>query len=336
MRDLNDKGIPMAKERISRWSRYLFILAALLFMITAGQTSKAPADGASSTARVNESFCGTRLAKNYLRPLARMTRIRRAPSSGKIPFGPPGLNLEAIGGALIVGGGLAGFGFSDDAVERVRRLNWDVSARLVRVNARGEEVEALDSKRRRIGTVEGNAIKDLLFRVPGRPAFYRVDIVLRRLGSQTILGEFSNYLRVVRPRFDARLLVSQSAVDRGGVVSARLANFGTETLSSISPDWQFSVQRFDGEKWVAAASDPPTERHKPMVQKLLAGQMDSCVRLRIPSLEEPGRYRFSMVVNRNKEAESKNRAVTLTTEFIVDGGVLSKWSVPRRVLDIDR
>jgi hypothetical protein len=239
-----------------------------------------------------------------------------------IPFAPRGLKLEARGGSLVVGNGSVGFGFSDEAVGQVRHLNWDVSVRLVKVDARGEFVTMLGSKQRRIGSLRGNAIKDLVIRVGGSPAFYRVDIVIRRLGSQDVLGEFSNYVRVVLPQFDSRLLISAPVAHRGELISTRLANFGTETISSKSPAWGLAVQRFDGEEWVTAASDPPPEKHKPIVRKLLAGEMEECIGLRIPSFEEPGRYRFSMVVNRGRRVESKDRAVTLTAELEIDGRVL--------------
>ncbi len=300
----------------------MLISAALILAFTVGRAGGATEDGGVPTTRGGEGFCGSRVAKDYLRPLARMAPIRRVPSSGKVPFAPTGLNLEARGGSLVIGGGSVGFGFSDEAVGQVRHLNWDVSVQLVKVDARGEAISTLGSKQRRIGSVRGNAIKDLLIEVAGSPAFYRVEIMFRRLGSQRVLGKFGNYVRVVRPHFDARLLVSAPVAHRGELISTRLANFGTETISSISPDWRFAVQRFDGEEWVTAASNLPPEKHKPIVQKLSAGQMEGCIGLRIPSFEEPGRYRFSMVVNRSRRVESKDRAVALTAEFEIDGRVL--------------
>ncbi len=312
----------MVKGKILHRSGFMSLSAALIFIFTVAQAGGVTGSGASAATRASESFCGSRVAKDYLRPLGRMTPIRRVPRSGRIPFAPARLNLEARGGTLVVDGGFVGFRFNDEAVGQVRHLNWDVSVRLVKVDARGEVVATIRSKRRRIGSVRGSAIKDLLIRVAGSPAYYRVDIVFRRIGSQHILGEFSNYVRVVRSHFDARLLISAPVANRGELISARLANFGTEKISSISPDWRFAVQRFDGEEWVSAASDPPPEKHKPIVQKLLAGQMDGCIGLRIPSFEEPGRYRFSMVVDRSRQVKSKVRTGAVTAEFEIDGRVL--------------
>lgn len=302
--------------------RYVAISAAF-FVIFAVQIAKAN-EGRDLVVRQasHQGFCGARTAKDYLRPLAMMAPIHHVPTSGKLPFAPAGLTLEPRGGALAVGGGPVGFGFSDDAIGQVRHLNWNVLAQLHEVNARGALVTILGAKRRRIGSMQGDKIKDLLFQLPARPAFYRVDILFRHIRTGHVLGEFSNYVRVVRPRFDAGLITSLSVVHWGEVVSTRLANFGTETISSISPDWGFAVQRFDGQEWVPAASNPAPKKQKPLVQKLTAGQMDDCVHFRVSSSEEPGRYRFSMVVSRSQSAGPEGRAVPVNAEFEVDGRVL--------------
>jgi hypothetical protein len=247
-----------------------------------------------------------------------MAPIHHVPSAGKLPFAPKGLTLEVRGGRLRVGGGWVGFGISDEAIEQIRRLNWDVSARLFEVNSKGAVVNELGSKRRRIGTIEGGRIEDLLFQLSAEPAYYRVDISFQRIGSDRVLGEFSNYVRVVRPWFDARLLTLGSVARQGGLMSVRLANFGTETIASLSHDWRFAVQYFNGQNWVAAPSNPPPERHKAIISKLPAGRMDQCVHLRVPAGEVPGLYRFSMVVDRSLQ-RTEDRAVQLTAEFEVSG-----------------
>jgi hypothetical protein len=312
----------MVRKTFSRRGGLLLILAALIFALAVGPAGGAPEGGGSAGGRGGGEFCGPRLAKDYARPLTRMTPINRVPRSGKIPFAPAGLNLETRGGPLVVDGGPVGFGFSDEAVGQIRHLNWDVSVELVKVNRRGESLATLGSRRKQIGSVRGNAIRDVLIGVAADPAYYRVDIAFRRIGSRHVLGQFSNYVRVVRSHFDARLLVSAPVVHRSGQIFARLANFGTETVSSASPDWRFSVQRFDDERWVTAASNPPPERHKPIVQKLSAGQMDECIDFQVPAFEQPGHYRFSMVVNRSGQVKANARAVSVTAEFEIDGRVL--------------
>jgi|SRR4249919_3453067 len=305
-----------------RWQWIAVVFAALVVVLGVEQTAGATEGVQRVTLLTVEEFCGSRVAKDYARPLSKMVPIQRIPRSGRLQFAPPGLTLEARGGSIVVGQGSVGFGFSDDAVGRVRNLHWDVLMRLVKVDSHGEPLATVDSTRRQIRSVRGAQIKDFLLGVTGAPAFYRIDILFHRIGSRNLLGKFSNYVRVVRPQFDARLLVSAPVVHRDETISVRLANFGTEPISSISPDWRFAVEHLVGNEWVQAASDPPPQKQKPIVQKLLAGQMDDCVRLRIPSFEEPGRYRFSMAVNRSRQVRSKNRVVVVTVEFEIDGRVL--------------
>jgi hypothetical protein len=290
------------------------VVGALTVAFAFGELAGASPSGQSMVAEGKREFCSPRVARNFLGPFARMLPIHHVPRSGKLPFAPKGLLLEAKGGRLVVGGGQAGFGLRDEAVGQVRHLNWDVSTRLLKVDSRGEVVADLGSKRRRIGSIGGSRIKDFLFRVPGEPAYYRVDISFVRSGSDRVLGEFSRYVRVVRPKFDVRLLMLKSAARQGEVLSIRLANFGTETVSSISHDWGFTVHQFNGQDWVIAPSNPPPEKHRPIIRKLPPGQMADCIHFRVPADEVPGFYRFSMDVNRSM-GTTEDRRVQLTAEF---------------------
>jgi hypothetical protein len=261
-------------------------------------------------------FCAPRLARDFLRPLSRLAPIDQVPRSGRLPFAPKGVTLEPRGGQLIVGGGMIGFGFSDAATGKVRPLNWNVRVQLYAVDAQGDVIRKVGTKRRNLGALNGNRIKAILFKVPGRPAFYRIDISFRRRGNDRLLGSFSNYVRVVRPWFDARLLIPRAVAKRGELFSARLANFGTEGLSSISHDWRFTVERLIDQEWVVAPSNPPPEKHILLIRKLGPGEMDKCIHFRIPANEEPGLYRFSMVVERSLKG-GKDRSVQVTTEFTI-------------------
>lgn len=305
------------KRAIALSSVFSVVAGALIIAFILGQPASAAPDRESMAAGSNGDFCGPRIARNFLQPLTKMASIHRLPGSGKLPFAPKGLVLEAKGG-LAVGGGWVGYRFNDEAVGQIRRLNWNVSARLRKVNSRGAVLADLGLKQRRIESIRGSKIKDFLFQVSEEPAYYRVDISFKRSDGDRILGEYSNYVRVVRPRFDARLLMLGVVARQGEVLSVRLANFGTETLSSLSPDWRFAVHRYNGQEWIAAASNPPPERHKAIIRKLPAGQMDECILFRVPADEEPGLYRFSMDVERSLK-RTKDRTVQVTAGFEVSG-----------------
>jgi hypothetical protein len=211
-----------------------------------------------------------------------------------MPFAPVGLRLMTGLSPLVVGGGWIGFGFSDSAIQQVRHLDWLVETRLSRVNRRGEIVSMLGVKRRRIGSIEGNRIKPFDHRVSGRPAFYRVDISFARLGTGEILGEYSDYSRVVRPRVDLRVEIEREVVEPGEIASAILVNEGTVTIEASSYDYGFVVQAFDGGKWVAVA-DTSHPRLVPMRMQILSagGQVKNCLRYLVPLDQPPGLYRFA-------------------------------------------
>lgn len=231
-------------------------------------------------------------------------------------FAPKTVVLEASE-SLIVGGGSIGFDLHKERGGTSRRLNWDVSARLFRVDSSGAARAKAGSGRWRIARLGSLEAEELRLPVGGRPASYRMDVFFRRVGSKRLLGHFSQYFRVVRPWFGGRLVASRPAVGRGQEIAARLANYGTETLFSSTPDWSIRVERFDGQAWVRAASDPPPEKQKPIIKALPAGQMGECTRARIQADEVPGRFRFAVTVVRRGSDRSADRRLLLTTEFHV-------------------
>ena len=304
---------------VARKSYVLALLVAASILISDFVAAVArPASRSNPTAAIGGDFCAPRLAHDYLAPLKRMTPLHLVPPSGRLPFGPRGMRLEAEGGRLLVGGGQIGFGLRDEAIGQIRHLNWTVVSRLVRVDSSGRQLGDPETRRRRIGAIGGNRIKDFVFPVPAAPAYYRVDISIADSDRDKVLGSFGSYVRVVRPSFHAELLARGSAARQGESIAVRIANVGTETISSLSGDWRFAVQRYDGQGWVTAPSSPPAEKRRPIIRKLSAGQLSDCIEFRVPSNEEPGQYRFSVVIHRTLRGVEK-RDIPLRAEFEVSG-----------------
>jgi hypothetical protein len=65
-------------------------------------------------------------------------------------------------------------------------------------------------------------------------------------GADNLLGSFSRYIRVVRPRIRARLGINGGIFRQGEVVATRVENSGTSTLTYGDP---FRVERVDGVEW---------------------------------------------------------------------------------------
>jgi len=212
-----------------------------------------------------------------------------------MPFAPKGLRLEVDRGGLVAGEGWVGFGLRDEAIQHRRQLDWIVESELSRVSSRGRVLSSVDVKRQRIGSIEASNIKSFLHHVSG-PAYYRVDIRFFRLGTGRLLGEYSTYARVMRPRINLRVAVDNPSVLPGSLVTARLINLGTVAFRAPTFVYGFVVQRFTGETWTLVPENPPRERGekvRKVIQRLGPGmELRDCLRYLVPVGQVPGQFRF--------------------------------------------
>jgi hypothetical protein len=244
--------------------------------------------------------CGEKsLVRDFLRPLEKMAPIQEPPESGKLPFGPKGMRLGVTGagltkGGLIVGDDWIGFSLGDEAIQQVRRLDWLVETELVRVNRKGETVASVATKRRKLGVIQGSRIDDFVYRVSGNPSFYRVDIRFYARSTGRLLGEYSTYARVMKPRLDLRVRTEDWSVEPGEMASARLINHGTVQIEAVAYDYGFIVQAFTGDRWITIPDNPPLGRVPKRMQILPAGtQVRECIHHLVPSTQAPGLFRFA-------------------------------------------
>lgn len=182
---------------------------------------------------------------------------------------------------------------SDEAIQQLRHLDWTVETKLAKVNARGKVVANLGAKRRRVGSIQGSRIDEFLHRVSGRPAFYRVDISFYRIGTGRLLGAYSSYARVVRPKVDIRIVAETPTVLPGGLATANLVNLGTGAIQSAAYDYGFSLEAFTGERWIPVPENPQRGRVPKRMQILPAGAENrGCLRYLVPINQAPGLFRF--------------------------------------------
>lgn len=270
--------------------------AIVLTVCLAGLLGLAMSSSAAQAALVREpASCGhTTVIRDFLKPLRRMVPIQEPPASGKLPFAPKRINLETRGNGLIAGGGLLGFSLNDQAIQQVRHLDWIVETGLARVDGRGEIVSRWGIKRRTLGTIRGSNIKDFLRRIPADPAFYRMDIRFLRRGSHRLLGAYSTYARVMRPRTELRVVIETPTVGPGEFASAKLMNLSTVPIESPAYDYGFNVQAFTGQEWIPRPQNPSRGRVPKRMQILPAGMENrGCLRYLVPADQAPGLFRFS-------------------------------------------
>ena len=238
--------------------------------------------------------CGrSTVARDYLAEVKRVAPVREVPGSGQPSFSPVDLRLEATGVGVVVGSSQIGFHLSNPPSAR-HRLDWIVESELVKVTARGKEIQHLGIKRRSIGVVQRAVSRGFLHRVSAAPAYYRVDIRFRRKDSGHLLGQYSSYARVMKPRVDLRVKIDSPTVAPGEVAKATLLNLGTVPLVTSSYDFGFGVQAFTGERWLGVPDNPTRlipRRRGPWT--LPAGMENrGCLRYLVPSDRLSDLFRF--------------------------------------------
>lgn len=253
----------------------------------------APAAPAYEEQTYGKPFCAGKPVHDYQRVFDRMPPAHPPPEGEDLPFGPRNMSIyQSAISRIEVGGGGFGYRFADDTYglrEQVD-LSWDVTSTMSRVNARGRLERTIASERQELGVLTARKIGDVSFwlDVPRGPALYRYDIEFRDHESGRLLGHYWDYLRVVRPRFKARIAVNRKQVHPGGTVYARVENPGTEW---VFYGVAYAVQRFADGRWVDAPGGPSGAWILIGIS-MGSGGSGSCMRYRVPPGAPPGVYRF--------------------------------------------
>jgi hypothetical protein len=249
----------MSKREL--WSvQRLWCVFGVCVAIVAGSTS---VQGTAS-AQAEDEFCAGGIVHDYARPLKRLPKGHTLPVFGRLPFGPDWLRVEKyplsastmyrdpyFGHVLLSGASKFGYvlreqGSASESVD----LGWVVTARMFGMSRSGVLGREIVRKRFRIGRVGRGLWRKLTLNALRRPGLYRFDIGFKdRVGR--MLGKFQENLRVVRRRYKARLVVSDSVLYRGESADMRIDNIGTRSITfeegfSVG----FTLQRFDGLGWV--------------------------------------------------------------------------------------
>jgi hypothetical protein len=235
------------------------------------------------------SFCSSPGPVDYSRPLSRLPDIRKIPSSGKLPFAPDRLKIySSTASPVLTDGGLFGYTFFDSQFKGTLRLGWDVGAKLHAISDHGRLMEELDRGHIKVNKVSNVDPPTLSLNVPAKVGFYRFDVQLTDNNSR-ILGEFSEYLRVVPLRVGVRLGINGRRFGAGQVVVTRVENTGT---SQVTYGAAYRVERSTRDGWRGV---PELNRRPfPAYQGILpAGGAGRCGGFKVTPNFQPGSYRIT-------------------------------------------
>lgn len=215
-----------------------------------------------------------------------------------------------VGDKLNFGGDRFGFELDIDrqAIRRPVVLAGYTELELARVNRWGSVVKVVTAKREALGIVAGPGFNGQPFvvRVPARPGLYLFRAKLRDARGATV-GRYADYLRVLRPVTNVRLMTERGPSGPGSLIRFWIENRGTREVDPLGRE--FAVEVLEGGLW-SKAPFGPRAFPKVKAKSLTAGASGGCMFFSIPLEAQPGLYRFSKDV----VLESGQKR-TLTAEF---------------------
>lgn len=239
------------------------------------------------------STCEAATEIDYEAPLADLPALPPSTTAAGLKIGPPRLRLYPVGDTLNTEGSRFGFELTVDrqVVRRPVSLDGFAELELDRVGRHGQAVESVVEQRQGLGIVASPAFngRPFLVSVPAKPGLYLFRAQLRdRQGKR--VGRYADYLRVVSPVADVRLVIGAGPIRPGSRTNFWVENRGTQNVDPMGAAFAFEV--FEGGVWSKAPGSPrvfPKLRAKP----LSAGGAGGCTSFQIPSEARPGLYRYS-------------------------------------------
>jgi hypothetical protein len=248
----------------------------------------------SKEALEKRAFCSAPGPGDYAQPLAKLPAINELPYEKQrlayLPFGPKRLAFYSthFSSPVLVNGGSYGYALFNEAYNDPPTLNWTISAQLHSLNGFGEPKDTVDQDSIEVKKVNDAYPSSVKLEVPNRVGFYRVDIQFATMSGE-MLGEYSEYLRVVRPTIHVRLGITKHHVRHGQLLAFRIENVGT---AQVTYGYDYWVARATPRGWEGV--DRLNEREMLAYFGIVeAGQAGRCNSFRVPSSLPKGLYRVS-------------------------------------------
>ncbi|HEY6145150.1 MAG TPA: hypothetical protein VIV13_02660 [Solirubrobacterales bacterium] len=255
------------------------------------------------------------MIRDYTRVLERLPAIPPPPLDERLDFAPAQVVLNHRSSGLLQLGheerGFAlAFGPFEEDGSASRRLDWQVTSRLAKLDRRGRRVGPLRTIEKHVKRLRA---VDFDFEISGKPAIYRLEIVFENSEGER-LARFGEYFRVLRPSLDVELVLDGTTFRRGDTVRASLLNRGVAILSF---GLFKTIEYNDGAAWT---TPPVPFPHGPVPAIGLVigpGVKASCWKTTIPTDAAPGVYRFATEVEHSSRGAFGGSPLDLGAEFTV-------------------
>jgi hypothetical protein len=217
-----------------------------------------------------------------------MPPIHEVPVSGEIPVGPPFLRLQLETLSISSAPADAEFRIGIDGNPSPRHpIHLLATSGLQRISATGRPIGHTLRRVEYLSTVSSlpSYLPEAGFRLPPRPAFYRLDLTLAdSTGNKSVT--YSQYLRVAPPRHKVRLALRRNWLFPGGPLVWRIENLGT---TQVSYGAVYSIDRRETGIWTP--TDIAPESFSLYAEIMGAGGASECQHMRLPDDVAPGTYR---------------------------------------------
>jgi len=259
------------------------------------------------------AFCGRSIEPDYESVFADLPSVKEIPASGELPFGPGRLRVRSPDEAVLVPPVRVGYDFFLESPYRAQgvRPHWVLTLIAKRIGRTGVLGAVVASAEHRLDTLGRSSSQSIALNLPSKPGLYLLDLRFRRHMGR-MLGRYGQYVRVMRPRTDARLSVSASSFKAGDEVLFRVENRGTTPVGLIGEEFRF--ERYSDGVW---SEDPasPNAFTRQRLGQLPAGTAGFCRAFSMPSSIDPGHYRISKRVTISPKVGFKS----LQAEFDIAG-----------------
>ncbi len=258
-----------------------------------------------------EARYGSIVVRSYEQPLRALVAKVGATVDRRVPFGPSTIRIAASrlgdGQRLRVGGGKFGMVFVNLSRRSTGKLSWRGVASIASVDRGGQAARQLTKRSFSIPSLGAKMRRQILLPAGSMPGIYRFDLALESK-DQKHHARFSDFVRVLTPKVEARLAIKRTIYRPGDSIYARVENLGS-TVVRDSSEYVVEVEEPSG-AWTRVG---PVGVGFPRGPGLPLGPGRArCFGLQVPSGAAHGDYRLT------KQIEVGPSVLSLTRDFSVE------------------